>query len=295
MTCKVCGANLSEYAKFCPECGTIVNDNQNRSEMDYKTENIVQGLQCPVCQNPVGPDDVFCASCGAALSEIKNKNDDSKRNSTKLVVLISSLIAFAAVATVGIVLFINLGNKDSNDISSGTSSTSNSAAAVTAAPTIIPTAVPTAAPTPVPAPPVFTNIYASSTRGTDYTSGSAVNYYPSYAVDGSYETAWSSDRNIELTPTITLSADTPQYVTGVKVANGYFKSMTTYTRNRRITEFLIEYDGGQVPYSCGIDQYRIMQDIRLPAPVYTSYISIHVVDSYYGDWKDINISEIEVY
>lgn len=293
MTCKVCGANLSEYAKFCPECGTIVQESQNKPYMDDKTENIVQGLHCPVCQNPVGPDDVFCASCGATLSEIKNKNDGSKNNSTKLAILISSLIAFAAVAAVGGVLLINSWDKkDSDDIAKETSSAVAASSAATAAP---PTPVPTPAPTPVPAPPVFTNVSASSTRGTDYTSGSPVNYYPSYAVDGLYETAWSCDRNIELTPTITLSADTPQYVTGVKVANGYFKSMTTYTRNRRITEFLIEYDGGQVSYSCGVDQYRIMQDIRLPAPVYTSYISVHVVDSYYGDWKDINISEIEVY
>ena len=94
---------------------------------------------------------------------------------------------------------------------------------------------------------------------------------------------------------MTLFADTKQYVTGIKLANGYFKSEETYRRNRRITKVMVEYEGGQKTQSFGIDQYRIMQDVRFDAPVMTSYIKVHILDTHYGDWKDICISEIEVY
>lgn len=166
-------------------------------------------------------------------------------------------------------------------------SNNNSIQEVTATPA-------TPAPTEVPVP-VFTKLEASSTRGTDMTSGAPVEYFPAYAMDGNYATTWSPNRNVSLTPTLTLLADTKQYVTGIKMANGYFKSEETYRRNRRITKVTIEYEGGQTTRNFGIDQYRIMQDIRFDVPVMTSYIKIHVLDTHYGDWKDICISEIEVY
>lgn len=161
-------------------------------------------------------------------------------------------------------------------------------------PTPAPTAAPTAPPTEIPKP-VFTKIEASSTRDTDMTSGRPVDYFPSYAIDGDPSTTWSPDRSLGLQPTLTLYADTKQHVTGIKMANGYFKSEETYTRNRRITKVSIEYEGGQVTRNFSIDQFRIMQDIRFDAPADTSYIKIHVLDTYYGDWKDICISEVEVY
>ena len=162
-------------------------------------------------------------------------------------------------------------------------------------PTPTPT-VQSATPAPTQKPkPVFTKVEASSTRSTDMTSGAPVEYFPTYAVDGDYTTTWSPDRNVSLNPTFTLYADTKQYVTGIKMSNGYFKTEETYTRNRRITQVKIEYEGGEKIQSFGIDQYRVMQDIRFDAPANTSYIKIHVLDSYYGDWKDLCISEIEVY
>ncbi len=159
-----------------------------------------------------------------------------------------------------------------------------------------PTPVPTVTPAPTPIPdPVFTGVEASSTRSTDMTSGRAVEYFPVYAIDGDPATAWSADRNISLTPTLTLTADTRQHVTGVRMSNGYFKSQETYTRNRRITKVSIEYEGGQKTQEFGIDQFGIMQDIRFDQPVDTAYIKIHVLDTYYGDWQDICISEVQVY
>ena len=157
-----------------------------------------------------------------------------------------------------------------------------------------PVAVSTPAPTSVPAP-SFNNISASSTRGADYTSGHAITYELQKAFDGSFETAWSCDRDYEITPTITLKANTPQYVSGVRIANGYFKSEATYQYNRRITKFEIDYDGGNTVYSCGIDQYRIMQDIKFEHPVCTSTLAIKVLETVDGKWHDVSISEIEIY
>lgn len=191
---------------------------------------------------------------------------------------IALIIAVSVIALIVVVLGVVFGSKMLRKAS--------------ATPTPAPTAAPTAT---VPPAPVFTHLSASSTRGTDYTSGSAVNYYPEYAVDGDFTTAWSSDRNIELTPTLTLSADTKQHVSGIKMSNGYFKSEATYTRNRRITKVIVEYEGGSKVQDFDINMYRVMQDVKFDAPADTTYVRIRVLDSYYGDWKDIAISEIEVY
>ena len=149
-------------------------------------------------------------------------------------------------------------------------------------------------PTEPPAP-VFPNHEASSTRGVHNSTAGANYYYPSYAVDGDMNTAWSPNRNIDLTPTYTLSAETKQHVSGVRMTNGYCKSMETYTKNRRITQVTVYYEGGSKTQRLNTDAYREMQEIRFDEPVDTSYIKIHVDDSIYGTWLDIAISEIEVF
>lgn len=202
-----------------------------------------------------------------------------KNNNAKLIIIIA---VAAFVLVIGIICAIIFGSLFAGGLSE--------------TPTPVPTTVPTAAAAATTPPaPVFSHISASSTRGTDYTSGKSVNYYPEYAFDGDVTTAWSSDRNIEITPTITISADTKQHVNGIKMANGYFKSEQTYTRNRRITKVLVEYEGGSKTQDLDINQYRVLQDIKFDAPADTSYIKIHVLDSVSGDWKDIAISEIQVY
>jgi hypothetical protein len=152
----------------------------------------------------------------------------------------------------------------------------------------------TAAPTEIPAP-VFERVSASSTRGADTTSGKTIEYYIDYINDGDYTTAWSSDRDIEITPTITFSSDQKQHVSGIKIANGYFKSEETYKKNRRITKILITYEGGSKEASLNTDSYRIMQDVKLDTPVDTAFLSVKVLESLSGTWKDIAISELSIY
>ncbi|MBR0366442.1 MAG: protein kinase, partial [Clostridia bacterium] len=220
-----------------------------------------------------------------------NQAPANKRGITRTVVVISSIIGVLAIALVSFAVgHLYFTPKTRNTFYSGSSGKKPERIIdelkVTEEPKVTEK---------VYASPVFNHISASSTRGTDYTSGVAVNYYPEYAFDGDYTTAWSSDRHIELTPTIILSAETKQHVSGVRMSNGYFKNENTYVRNRRITKVRVEYEGGGVTQKMDINMYRIMQDIEFEKPVDTSYIKIQVLESYYGDWKDIAISEIEVY
>ena len=156
------------------------------------------------------------------------------------------------------------------------------------------TPISTSSPTNPPAP-SFPNVSASSTRGADYTAGYANYYYVSYICDGDYTTAWTCNRNVELTPSITFTAPTKQHVSGIKMANGYFKSEQTYTRNRRISKVMVTYEGGSKTVDLNINSYRIMQDIPFDTPADTSYVAVKVLDTVYGDWKDVAISEIEIY
>lgn len=204
------------------------------------------------------------------------QNQPKSSNGAKIALII--VVCFVALVVVSGSIFIGTGGLSE----------------LMATPTPVPTEAPTPTPTPIPKP-VFNNISASTTRGSDYTEGIEVNYFPEYAIDKDITTTWSPDRNIELTPTITLSSGTKQHVSGIKMSNGYFKSEKTYTRNRRITKVQVEYEGGSKIQDFDINQYRIMQDVKFDAPVDTAYIKIKVLDSYYGDWKDICISEIEVY
>ncbi len=230
---------------------------------------------------PAGPDPSRNISAGQGSPRggyhSPEQRPPKKKNSPVLIAVISAMGVVAAAIIIGIILMFGSSGGDEQD---------QTVAVVT----------PTAAPTPTPPPPpVFSDYSASSTRGVDYTAGYANNYYASYAIDGDMTTAWSCDRNVELTPTYTLKADTKQHVSGIKLTNGYCKSSQTYYKNRRITQIQITYEGGSQVADLQQDAYRVMQDIPLTVPVDTSYISIKVSDTVYGDWKDIAISEISVY
>lgn len=286
MNCGKCGTQLGASDKFCPVCGA-----------EQKMEDLSNGTFCKNCGTEIFESDVFCPGCGKrtkepeptpapAPAEMPKYNpappvyqpQPQKQKNTTVTVLIVILAVLVAVA-IGVGAYALLsGNDGDYEPYPGQ-----------------PTEVPVA--TATPAPPQFDWVAASSTRGYDKDSstGEIVHYYPEYAVDGDMRTAWTPDRNIESIPTITLNAHENQYVTGIRMTNGYCKSEKTYTRNRRITRARISYRGGEKEVTFGIDNYRAMLSVKFDEPVYTDYISITVLDSYYGDWKDIAISEIEVF
>lgn len=284
MNCEKCGAQLGAGDKFCPVCGA-----------EQKMENMKNGTFCQNCGMEIFESDVFCPGCGKRTREPEPapapqptpahtpvppvyQPQPQKEKNTTVTVLIIILAVLVAIA-VGIGAYALFGGNDNDNEEYS----------------VQPTEVAVA--TPTPAPPQFDWVVASSTRGHDKDSstGEFVYYYPEYAVDGDMRTAWTPDRKIESIPTITLNAHNDQYVTGIRMTNGYCKSEKTYTRNRRITRARISYRGGEKEVTFGIDNYRAMLSFKLDEPVYTDYISITVLDSYYGDWQDIAISEIEVF
>ena len=146
------------------------------------------------------------------------------------------------------------------------------------------------------APPVFTSIEVSSTRGTDVSSrGEVVDYNKYYLMDGIMWNCWTPNRHYDYAPFIILRADSPQRVNGIRFTDGYFKSMETYTRNRRIATVEILYNGGSMIYVCREHVFGKMQDVVFPYPVDTDFIRINIKDTLYGDWLDICVSEIAVY
>lgn len=269
MNCERCGAQLGANDKFCTVCGA-----------EQKMENFNNGTFCQNCGTEIFESDTFCTGCGKRTKYTPpvyqpQPQKQSKAAVTALVVILAVVVA--AMIAVGIWV-LTRGEGGNNE------SYPNEPTELAEA-------------TPTPAPPEFDWVVASSTRGYDKDSstGEIFHYYPEYAVDGDMRTAWTPDRTIESIPTITLNAHEDQYVTGIRMTNGYCKSEKTYTRNRRITRARISYRGGEKEVTFGIDNYRAMLSVRFDEPVYTDYISITVLDSHYGDWKDIAISEIEVY
>lgn len=270
---------MSDNDMFCPLCGT------------KKTEP--SGTYCNNCGTELFPSDTFCPSCGNRVDSpvIPNpampkqynapaypeRPPKSNTGTTVAIVILSVIIAVA----LGFGAYMLISNHSRNDASDVYYTEHDSMSEPL--------------PTSTPNPPKFNRVSASSTRGYDTSNGVIVNYYPEYAVDGDITTAWTPDRSTDPVPVLTLHADTEQYVHGIRMTNGYCKSEKTYSRNRRITRVLISYSGGSKEASFGIDNYRAMLSVKLDEPVYTDYISITVLDSYYGDWKDIAISEVEVF
>lgn len=283
MNCKNCGAVLGDGDMFCPECGS------KQEPMQYVRPNV-----CQYCGTQLEVGAEFCQNCGAKVGapasvpprpnpvNSYNTNTQKQSGNTATVILIVALVLVIAVGA-GLVIYMLYGRNVNN-------SQSETSVAVE-------TEVSTEAPTPAPPPPHFDWVSASTTRNYDVDSstGEICHYYPEYAVDGDMRTAWTPDRNRDSRPTFTLNANDNQYVSGIRMTNGYCKSEKTYTKNRRITRVRVSYNGGEKEASFGIENYRTMLEVLFDEPVYTDYITITVLDSYYGDWKDIAISEIEVF
>ena len=245
-------------------------------------------MKCLKCGAPISNGAAFCPECGAPTGGYRPPAPAPRKNGVTGAVV--ALIIVGALILMGLIAFLTWlivggGFKQSSPAPETAATQQTEAASAPAGQSAEPA---TAAP-------VFNRITASSTRSVDYTSGTAVYYPPENAIDKNYDTCWSPNRNVSLTPTLTLSADTPQHVRGIRISNGYFKTSETYTRNRRITKAEISYNGGRKVVDMPINSYRIMQDIAFDAPADTTYIEIHILDTYYGDWKDICVSEVEVY
>lgn len=319
MNCQRCGCSVSNGDMFCPECGAKIEQQAAYSGQEYNMGNGQGGYQnggetkfCPNCGTVMPEGDRFCPNCGTdtnAPSSVGYKEGEKsyalppqKKNNTAVIVaiIIGAIVIIAGIFSVPKIVDYILEVNESTGFESGGSggsskkddesdkddeneSEDDKEKEKEKEKTY--------------APPAFESLNATSTRGADKDSatGQYVYYYPSYICDGDFSTAWSSNRNIELTPTFTFSSNEKQHVSGLRMTNGYCKSEKTYTKNRRITRVRVTYEGGEVTQDFSIENYRNMIDVPFPSAVDTTYVSIQVLDTHYGDWKDIAISEVEFY
>ncbi len=247
-------------------------------------------MNCKHCGTVLQPGEQFCKMCGKKVGTQENSK----------LPMIAALCTAVGIFVIIFLLFALLFSKSDTknaDTNQGNrygmkpEETQTIQPVETTAPTPVPTAQATTSPYPV-----FTRTEASSYRVSDQDGyGNVYFYNPEYAVDGNFATCWASDSKYGANPSITLRASSPQYVTGVRFSNGYFRTKETYQKNRRITKMRISYQGGSKDVSCGINQYREMQNVIFDTPVETTYLTFQVLDSVDGGWHDVSISEIEVY
>lgn len=229
-------------------------------------------MNCLKCNSPLMPNDAFCPNCGAPAPTpqpaYEHNHAPAQKNNTGLTVAIIIISALIVCLIILIFTFVFTGKNATN---------------TSKAETVHPA-------------PVFTNAVGSSTRSYDVDSnGQIIYYYDDYAIDKNLATAWTPNRSTDSSPSITLYANGTQYVHGIRMTNGYCKSETTYTKNKRVAKVRISYSGGDIIKEFGADHYREMIDVPFGKVVQTDYITIQVLDTYYGEWNDIAISEIEVY
>lgn len=310
MNCGNCGKQLKANDVFCPECGLPV---QIQQQQQQQTANMMGSSFCPECGTEIFESDVFCPNCGKRTDgttpewggDSMYSEPTPKKSQVGIIVLIISIVILIALVAAAAAYYIMGWGSDYDSDSEADEpkqtqrvDKDDPTPKPTKKPKSTPRPTPKPTPTPTPEPPEFTGVQASSTRGydVDSTNGETVYYYPSYVMDDNMNTAWTPNRNIDSRePYITITADEDQYVTGIRMTNGYCKSEKTYTKNRRITKARISYNGGEKEVTFSTDNYRNMIEIEFDEPVYTDYITVTVLESVDGGWHDIAISEINAY
>lgn len=156
-----------------------------------------------------------------------------------------------------------------------------------------PTVSVTDAPTAVPIP-VMTTVTASSTRGTDSEGGQY-----------SKEAVLSQDNNTKWVPSknsgdgtgewIQLSADTVQYVHGLKILNGYHKNAETWGKNNRVNLCHVSFsDGTTKDFVLGDTMELITLDFG--EAIETTSVRLTIGSVYRGSrWNDTAITYIGLY
>lgn len=258
MKCKNCGSELREDAKFCGKCGAVV-----------PTES----------DTPVG----YTTPKPPTISNYRTSQEDMKRKKQKniIIVLLSCLVVFMLVDV--IVLFGFMNKKEKKEDTTVTSAleekTSEGEEEGSSATTAI-----------VREAPVFTRANCSSIRSTDSEAGQ---YSVNAVIDGDMQTKWApQNANRGLGEWIEIIADEPQYVTGMRIANGYPKDQITWERNNRVKECTISFGDGTYLNVTLLDQ-KDLQTVEFGREVETSSIRVTINSLYYGTkWKDVAIAEI---
>lgn len=303
MYCQSCGAHVEDGERFCERCGAPIDygadDNEPQSDA---TSPIVASPPAagPARVEPVHGDKKLHLLIGTALtlvlvcvamalinrgsgttailpedtSEPVPEGDDSQSQTVDGEVGLDEPVDAGEGQREG---------SESSSISSGTTAV---------APSIQTETTPQGS-----TPPTFDQAFASSSLPGDDTTS----YYGPYnAIDGDYETAWNEGaEGPGIGQSISIQADSPQYVTSVSIMGGFPKILAAsgndvYYQNCRPKEITVSYEGGQETFTMS-DLRGEFQTFVLSRPASTRYLTITIDSVYPGStYEDCCIAEIEV-
>lgn len=284
-------------------------------------------MRCSRCGNEVSGNDAFCSECGQPLHstqpepnarteydegsgyDVRTEHDErsghgSQKKKSKWIV--PAIAAFAVIAALCAASAYIMHTKDKevplptespteSPIKSPTEEPVNMAESHTKEPA---TAIPATA-IPVDTDPVFRLGRFSSEHRSSSDGVSSDTYYARHIADGDPSTAWipvcEDDGLTPIGHWVEFTADTPQYVGGLKVINGFGKDKRKYFNNYRVKDIKIIINDTEEIYKqlhdlgCGVEE-----DIRLGAVYQADKIKI-VIESVYETnptYKEAAMSEI---
>ncbi|MBR3318436.1 MAG: zinc ribbon domain-containing protein [Atopobiaceae bacterium] len=271
-------------------------------------------IQCAFCGTNNTTSDSYCTGCGRPLNAVKLGPTDPSPSRSKAPMVIA---AVAGVAVIIVALFLLLDPASLFVDSSSHGSTTDSSTSEASDP--IPEDYPD---------PVFQKATASSTLPPE---DDGHGYGPEQVLDDDQQTCWAEGSNgddvdkrwpnakgseydelVGKGEWIKLSAKETQYVSGIRIQNGYPKvkdlskgldSETYYYYNTRPHDITIELsDGWSLSVELQDAGPGAWQEIDFGATLPTKEIKI-TIDSVYDtkedgsrtDWPDTSIDEIKVY
>lgn len=299
MNCSFCGMPVDEGDRFCQNCGKPIQSENNAVEVCENSDvDVTQNVENETYEafdvtravgdedSSVGGNDNYSGSQNYynsaqrdTYSEYQNYYNNHAQNTSSggkgvYIVLIALLVALI-MGAVGFLAYMIMGG----------SSTGGSNAATFVPMTVAPS---TPAPTQVPTP-VFVRAEASSTRGTDSEGGK---YSKDAIMSNDPMTKWVPSKNSGngVGQWVQISADSTQYVRGVKILNGYHKNANTWSNNNRVNLCTISFSNGESK-DFNLPDTMDMITLNFPTPIATTYVRLTIKSVYYGArWNDTAVT-----
>ena len=123
-----------------------------------------------------------------------------------------------------------------------------------------------------------------------------ITYEAGFMTDGDASTAWIEGASAQgAGESVTLRFNSSYKVTGFNIHAGYHESKSIYRKYSRPKRIYVEFSDGSCESFVLKDKFK-EQNIQLPHPVDTQYVTITVESVYPGsEFENMAISEIELY
>lgn len=321
-TCPFCGSTLRIEAMFCNNCGKALEAPKDAPKCEKCGSPIKENSAfCGVCGNPVaGSTRTFVPPVPTPPAYPSSAVAVPKKNSKGTVIWIIVLVVII-LALGGVIAFLLINNNNNNQPPAPTPTPTQTVEPsnnkdddiddeedvdyeedneeddiyLPAIPPSQNQTFPTARPIPQDGynVPSFVHISASSIREPINN-----NYYnAANAYDGRFDTAWTEGVDGDgLGESLSLFASEEQLVSGIHIANGYWKSEKLYYENNRISELQISLSNGNIYTYILSDVFENYDTIIFSSPQYCSSITLTILDVYKGSkYDDTCITEVLIF